>query len=609
MATEQSRPSPATDSSFSPPLKRAEFEILQSLRTGVDLSQRALATQTGLSLGTINVTAKSLETAGLIQGSRLTDEGWRALEPYRVDNAVIMAAGMSTRFAPISYEKPKGLLTVKGEVLIERTIRQLQEAGISDITVVVGYKMEQFLYLEDAFDVKIVVNTEYTDRNNNSTLKAVEGILGNTYICSSDNYFTRNVFEPYVWQAYYSAVWRSGPSDEWGLVVGPWGRITKVVPGCKDSWVMMGHVYFDRRFSTKFVEILDRVYDRPETAPKLWESIYSDHIKDLDMVIRRYDDGIVYEFDTLEDLREFDPDFILNIDSTVLDNICHVLNVSRADLSGFEPIAEGLTNLSFRFTAKDKTYVYRHPGVATQGILDRQAEADAEKIAFELGLDKSFIYLDPEHGWKISQFIDVTEHFDYHNTNHVTRALRLAKTLHDCGHSISSHFNIFAEAEKIVGLLTAGAQNQRLEFPDFDLLRRRAKKLYDLAEADGVPTVLCHDDFYDPNILIKNDEMYLIDWEYSGMSDYASDLGTFICCSDYTYEEALTVFSTYFDRQPTDEEIRHCVAYVSLAAYYWWVWALHKDACGEPVGEYTYLWYRYAKEYSGKAVAMYEAAD
>ena len=47
-----------------------------------------------------------------------------------------MAAGTSSRFAPLSYEKPKGLLKVKGEILIECQIRQLQEAGITDITIV-----------------------------------------------------------------------------------------------------------------------------------------------------------------------------------------------------------------------------------------------------------------------------------------------------------------------------------------------------------------------------------------------------------------------------------------------------------------------------------------
>lgn len=60
-----------------------------------------------------------------------------------VDNAIIMAAGLSSRFAPISYERPKALITVKGEVLIERQIRQLQEVGIKEIIIVVGYKKEQ----------------------------------------------------------------------------------------------------------------------------------------------------------------------------------------------------------------------------------------------------------------------------------------------------------------------------------------------------------------------------------------------------------------------------------------------------------------------------------
>ena len=49
---------------------------------------------------------------------------------YIVDNAVIMAAGVSSRFAPLSYEKPKALVEVNGEILIERQIHQLKEAGI-----------------------------------------------------------------------------------------------------------------------------------------------------------------------------------------------------------------------------------------------------------------------------------------------------------------------------------------------------------------------------------------------------------------------------------------------------------------------------------------------
>ena len=98
------------------------------------LSQRAIAQGTGKALGTVNGLVKELSAMGCLDGAnRITDAGLAALAPYRVDNAVIMAAGMSSRFAPLSYEKPKALLKVKGEVLIEREIRQLQAAGIEEI--------------------------------------------------------------------------------------------------------------------------------------------------------------------------------------------------------------------------------------------------------------------------------------------------------------------------------------------------------------------------------------------------------------------------------------------------------------------------------------------
>lgn len=46
---------------------------------------------------------------------------------------------------------------VKGEVLIEREIRQLLEAGITEIVVVTGYMHEKYEYLKDKFGVKTVL--------------------------------------------------------------------------------------------------------------------------------------------------------------------------------------------------------------------------------------------------------------------------------------------------------------------------------------------------------------------------------------------------------------------------------------------------------------------
>ena len=91
------------------------------------------------------------------------------------------------------------------------------------------------------------------------------------------------------------------------------------------------------------------------------------------------------------------------------------------------------------------------------------------------------------------------------------------------------------------------------------------------------------------------------------MSDYASDLGTFVCCSDYGIEEAHDAFTKYFEHEPTAEEERHCMAFVALCAFYWFVWALYKDKTNDPVGEWLYMWYRATKAFGSYALTLYES--
>lgn len=583
-------------------MNRVEFDILTCLLADSTRTQRQIAEYCGVSLGLANQTLKALaEKSWITDAYAVTPSGLEALEPYKVNNAVIMAAGMSSRFAPISFERPKGVLKVRGEVLIERQIRQLQEAGINDITIVIGYKKEEFFYLEEAFGVKLIVNEDYATRNNNSTIKRVSNILGNTYICSSDDYFNVNPFEQYVHSSYYAAVYRNGVTDEYCLrTKGKNDLIIGVdVDGGSDSWVMLGHAYWDDDFSKKYIEILDQEYDNPETAGKLWEDIYAEHVRDLPMRMRKYPSDAIWEFDSLDELRGFDPLFIENVDSKILDNICTTLECERDSVKRFEPIKQGLTNLSVRFEIDGVPYVYRHPGAGTDEIILRESEAYSQRIALDLGIDRTFVYEDPETGWKISRFIEGCVPFDYHNAAHVAAAMQIGRTLHGSGATSPWTFDVYAKAVEIVGLLG------RVEFAGFEELAQRAEALDRYVKADGVPFVLCHNDFYDPNFLVHEDGVDLIDWEYSAMSDYASDLGTFICCSDYGIPEAEDVLREYFQREPSPEEMRHCMAYVGLCAYYWFVWALYKDKAGDPVGEWLYLWYRMARDFGKHAEGLY----
>lgn len=101
-------------------MNHIEFKALVALLDGGASTQRELAEAAGVSLGAVNKALVALREGGLVDGVTVTEAGRAASEPQRVDNAVIMAAGLSSRFAPISYERPKGVLKVRGEVLIER---------------------------------------------------------------------------------------------------------------------------------------------------------------------------------------------------------------------------------------------------------------------------------------------------------------------------------------------------------------------------------------------------------------------------------------------------------------------------------------------------------
>lgn len=583
-----------------------QFKVALALSAEPGITQRVISKRTGLGLATVNAAYGECVERRLVKDGRLTAEGRAELRPYAVDNAVILAAGLSSRFAPISYEHPKGLLKVRGEVLIERQIEQLLAAGVDDIIVVVGYKKEAFFYLEEKYGVEIVVNRDYAERNNNASLMLVRERLGNTYICSSDNYFDENPFESHVWKAYYSAQYCAGPTEEWCLETGPHGRITGVEVGGRDSWVMIGHAFFDRAFSHRFSKILEDEYELPQTHGKLWEDIYVEHIRELDMRIRKYDPPIIHEFDSLDELRGFDPLFLENLDSGIFDNIVEVLGCDRSEIRDVYPLKQGLTNLSCHFVTDAGEWVYRHPGVGTDLIIDRIAEREALRTARVLGLDETFVFADPEHGWKISRFVPHCANLNAHDDGELKVAMEMARRLHESGAKVGRRFSFYDEGKRYEREVM---ERSGIDAEDYWEMSSWADRLDELMRQDGGEPVLCHNDFFGLNFLVAEDgAISLIDWEYAGMGDYANDFGTFAVCEQLTEQEMRRALEHYFGRKPTDAEWRHNLGMAGMAGWCWYAWTLLKAAEGEDAGEWAYIYYRAGRDHLKQALELYEVA-
>lgn len=527
----------------------------------------------------------------------LTNEGLSALEPFRVDSAVILAAGSATRFIPLSLEQPKGLYEVRGERLIERQIQQLKEAGIKDITIVLGYKKDMFVYLEEKYHVRLLFNPAYNVKNNIESLLVAEKYLKNSYVCVCDSYFVENPFHQYEYCSFYAGFSTSDKQTEFYAFTNASSRIQRMEMGKNGGLMMLGHSFWNSDFSEYFLALAkaDRtvgLYDN-----KFWEWLLKDHLDSLPPIyFKEYSPGMIYEFDYFEQLRQFDSGYVSHAHSDIIRNIKLVFRCDEEDIVDFRTVSEGLTNTSFIFKIDGIDYIYRHPGDGTESIINRRNEKNSLIKAKEFGIDPTYIYMDVIEGWKISRFIDSFREPEYRNFDDSKKIIRVLQKLHAAPIKVNYGMKPWEDACSIEQLLV---EKDAHSFDNYQKLKSQISILYHNTIGDGVDKCFCHGDTYRPNWMIKPDgDVILIDWEYSGMSDPGIDVGYYIVDAMYDFDDARRFIREYLGESWSEQLEFHYMAYVAIIAYYWFVWALYRESCGASMGESIINWHNVSRKYA-----------
>jgi CTP:phosphocholine cytidylyltransferase-like protein len=205
----------------------------------------------------------------------------------------------------------------------------------------------------------LIHNPSYLERNNNSSIWAARDVLANSYLCSADNYFSANPFEAEVSDAYYAAEYAEGETAEWCMEEDTEGYISSVTVGGSHAWYMLGHTFWSAEYSKEFLRILGEEYDLPQTADKLWESIFMEHLDTLKMRIRKYEPEVIHEFDTLDELREFDSSYVDDTRSAIVRSVARELGVTQREIVGAAPLKGSTTEAEgFTFLCAGKRYAY-----------------------------------------------------------------------------------------------------------------------------------------------------------------------------------------------------------------------------------------------------------
>ncbi len=527
-------------------------------------------------------------------------------------NAIILAAGKSNRFAPFTYERPKGLFRVKGEILIERQIEQLLEAGVNEIYVVVGYMKEKFFYLEQKYPgTHLIVNNRFGVKGNLYSVYVAKEHLANTYLCYADHYFVNNPFTNDNPEniSFHACMYKESKFGEFSVDSSDADVITGVNLGGSNQLSMVGHAYFNERFSNVFRKLMELEINDFRVASLFWEEFFQRHHKQMSLFVKRYNEGDILEFNSIDDLRQFDSDFLFNVDSEIISNICNTLHCNPNDIKDINVINAGLTNVSFCFNVDNIQYVYRHLGGTSGNLINREAELFAQMKAKELKVDKSVITMRLE-GWKLSYCVQDLVECDFRKyPEQLKKGMKYLRKMHAI--EVKEPIKIFDDFEEGVKLMKIASTTKGNLLVEFAEEIAKAKRLSEYLKADaerlGIKPVICHNDTYEPNYLATKDgDLYLIDWEYAGMNDPANDLACFFCRYDYTDEQIEVFMREYFQRELTSDEHRHYWAYIALCAFYWFGWGLYKGSVGDDDGFFFLLAYRNFHRFIDQALKMYE---
>ena len=588
-----------------------ELEILEKLYFETFINQRILASSTGLSVGVVNRSLKQLAADGLIdKHGQLTEKGRQEIRQRSPRNAVILAAGFGMRMVPINLSTPKALIEVGGEPLIERTIRQLHEQGIRNITVVAGFMKESFEYLMDEYGVDLVINPDYASKNNLHSLALVADRISNTYIIPCDIWCARNPYsstEPYSWYMVSELV------DEDSTVRVNRKRELVTISDREAGNSMIGISYLtepeagivrenlkrmdaDESFDEDFWE--KALYARAEAGSKDRMILQAKVVSSSDFV----------EIDTYEQLRDLDSDSNhLKTDS--IKTICSALNCKESEVTDISVLKKGMTNRSFLFSAKGAKYIMRIPGEGTDQLINRRQEAEVYRAISGLGLCDDPVYINPENGYKITAFLDNVRTCDPDNLDDLRRCMDKLREFHSMHLTVDHTFDIFGQIDFYESLWDGNPSIYR----DYRKTKENLLALRPYVESLPKDWCLTHIDAVPDNFLFyrpSEDEgelLQLTDWEYAGMQDPHVDIAMFCIYSLYDRQQCDRLIDLYFDGKCDLTTRIKIYIYIAMCGLLWSNWCEYKRKLGVEFGEYSLRQYRYAKDFYRAAKELMEA--
>lgn len=282
---------------------------------------------------------------------------------------------------------------------------------------------------------------------------------------------------------------------------------------------------------------------------------------------------------------------VLNLEIVAV--ITKAMAIEPDEVKNITYLKKGMTNNSFKFDVKDKSYIIRFPGAGTDQLINRSNEYNVYGVLKGKNISDHIVYISNDSGIKITEFWETARVSDPFNKEDVVRCMNKLKEFHTSDLKVSHSFDPFAEIEFYESLW----KGKPSVFEDYVKVKKRIMSLEKLIDQFPKELVLAHVDSVSDNFLFVADEVFIIDWEYAAMQDPHFDVAMFAIYSLYNREQTDFLIDCYFSGSCTIETRMKIYSYMAVGGLLWSNWCEYKSALGVDFGEYALKQYEFAKEY------------
>lgn len=214
-------------------------------------------------------------------------------------------------------------------------------------------------------------------------------------------------------------------------------------------------------------------------------------------------------------------------------------DVSIQQLSG------GLTNTNYKVTVDGMPYFVRVPGESTELLaIDRDNEHHNTRAAANAGVAPKVLHHLPEHSAMVLEFLDgkTMSKDSLNQPGQPSRMAQAIKKLH-AGPRFYSDFNMFRLTEYYLNLCRERSIEIPKGYPERIPVVNEIEKAMSVKPLAPVP---CNNDLLAENYIDDGEQLWLIDYEYSGNNDPTFELGNTCQEMQFNDDQIEEVCAAYF---------------------------------------------------------------